>query len=197
MGQTVEQYERDGYCIADEQIAPDDVLAKALRGMVAVRDGVFDMELPPTEHPGYDPELLCKINNPHRSDTGLYGLVTCPQVGRKVAEATGAQRVQVWASQLLIKPPGSATAGHVGWHQDRQYWRMWQQDQGLFTAWIALCDVGEQLGPMRFVRGSHRWGFLNQGNFFDKDQHKLREDIAVPTGAALGGSASADALRRA
>ena len=124
MGQTVEQYERDGYCIADEQIAPDDVLAKALRGMVAVRDGVFDMELPPTEHPGYDPEVLCKINNPHRSDTGLYGLVTCPQVGRKVAEVTGAQRVQVWASQLLIKPPGSATAGHVGWHQDRQYWRM-------------------------------------------------------------------------
>ena len=74
---------------------------------------------------------------------------------------------------------------------------MWQQDEGLFTAWIALCDVGEQLGPMRFVRGSHRWGFLNQGNFFDKDQHKLREDIAVPAGAALGGSASADALRRA
>ena len=184
MGQTVEQYERDGYCIADEQIAPDDVLEKALQGMVAVRDGAFDMGLPPTEHPGYDPEVLCKINNPHRSDTGLYGLVTCPQVGRKVAEVTGAQRVQVWASQLLIKPPRSATAGHVGWHQDRQYWRMWQQDEGLFTAWIALCDVGEQLGPMRFVRGSHRWGFLNQGNFFDKDQHKLREDIAVPAGAA-------------
>ena len=39
MGQTIEQYERDGYCIADEQIAPDDVLEKALQGMVAVRDG--------------------------------------------------------------------------------------------------------------------------------------------------------------
>ena len=106
MGQTVEQYERDGYCIADEQVAPDDVLAKALLGMVAVRDGKFDMELPPTEHPGYDPDVLCKINNPHRSDTGLYGLVTCPQVGRKVAEITGARRVQVWASQLLIKAAG-------------------------------------------------------------------------------------------
>ena len=109
MGQTVDQYERDGYCIAAEQIAPDDVLEKALQGMVAVRDGKFDMGMPPTEHPGYDPAVLCKINNPHRSDTGLHGLVTCPQVGRKVAEITGAQRVQVWASQLLIKPPGSAS----------------------------------------------------------------------------------------
>lgn len=33
MGQTVEQYERDGYSIADEQIAPDDVLGKALQGV--------------------------------------------------------------------------------------------------------------------------------------------------------------------
>ena len=60
MGQTVEQYERDGYCIADEQIAPDDVLEKALQGMVAVRDGKFDMGMPPTEHPGYDPACCAR-----------------------------------------------------------------------------------------------------------------------------------------
>ncbi|MCY3735405.1 MAG: phytanoyl-CoA dioxygenase family protein [Gemmatimonadaceae bacterium] len=182
MEQAVEQYERDGYCIADEQVAPDDVLAKALRGMAAVRDGSFDTGLPPTAHPGYDPAVLCKIDNPHRSDTGLHGLVTCPQVGRQVAAMTGSRRVQVWASQLLIKPPGSEAAGHVGWHQDRQYWRMWQTDEGLFTAWIALSEVGPASGPMLFVRGSHRWGFLDRGNFFAKDQHKLREEIAVPAG---------------
>ena len=70
MDQAVEQFERDGYCIADEQVAPDDVLEKALRGMEAVRDGSFDTGLPPTSHPGYDPAVLCKIDNPHRSDTG-------------------------------------------------------------------------------------------------------------------------------
>ena len=184
MGQAAEQYERDGYWIADERIAPDEVLERALQRMVAVRDGVFDTGLPPTKHPGYDSAVLCKIDNPHRSDTGLRGLATCPQVGRKVAEITGARRVQVWASQLLIKPPGSAAAGHVGWHQDRQYWHVWQHDEGLFTAWIALSEVKEESGPMLFVRGSHRWGFLDQGDFYDKDQGKLREGIAVPAGAA-------------
>lgn len=180
MEQVRSDYERDGFSIMAEQVAPDGVLASALKGMVAVRDGVFDMAMAPTEHPGYDPKVLCKINNPHRSDKGLYGLVTCPEVGQRVAAVTGSRRVQVWASQLLIKPPGTEAAGHVGWHQDRQYWQMWQQAEGLFTAWIALGDVGEALGPMCFVRGSHRWGFLNQGNFFGKDQQALREGIEVP-----------------
>lgn len=178
------QYERDGFYIAVERVVPDDVLEGAQKGMEAVRDGVFDLGIPPTEHPGYDPKVLCKINNPHRSDQGLYGLATCPEVGRKVAETTGSMWIQVWASQLLIKPPGSKVAGHVGWHQDRQYWKMWQGDKGLFTVWIALCDVGELSGPVNFVRGSHRWGFLDQGNFFDKDQNKLRKNIDMPPGEA-------------
>jgi ectoine hydroxylase-related dioxygenase (phytanoyl-CoA dioxygenase family) len=177
-----DDYALDGFCISPEQIVPEGILAAAQQGMVAVRDEVFDMGMEPTEHPGYDPEVLCKINNPHRSDKGLYDLVTSPQVGLSVAEATGSRRVQVWASQLLIKPPGSEAAGHVGWHQDRQYWKMWQEAEGLFTAWIALGDVGEASGPMRFVRGSHRWGFLDQGNFFSKDQQALREGIEVPAG---------------
>ena len=183
---TVEQsranYERNGYCIFSEQIAPDHVLDNALHGMAAVRDGVFDLGLPPTEHPGYDPTVLCKINNPHRSDKGLYRLVTCPEIGQKVAAVTGAQRIQVWASQLLIKPPGTEAAGHVGWHQDRQYWKMWQEAEGLFTAWIGLSDVTEPSGPMHFVKGSHRWGFLDQGDFFGNDQRALREEIELPAG---------------
>ncbi len=180
MEQVQAQYEQDGFSIVAEQVAPDEVLQSALHGMVGVRDGVFDMGMAPTEHPGYDPAVLCKINNPHRSDKGMHDLVTCPEVGRKVAEVTGSRRVQVWASQLLIKPPGTAAAGHVGWHQDRQYWKMWQQAEGLFTAWIALGDVADALGPMRFVRGSHRWGFLGQGDFYGKDQQALREGIDVP-----------------
>ena len=90
--------------------------------------------------------------------------------------------VQVWASQLLIKPPGSETAGHVGWHQDRQYWKYWREPAGLFTAWIALGDVTAASGPMRFVRYSHRWGFLDQGDFFGSDLEALKAGIQVPGG---------------
>lgn len=34
------------------------------------------------------------------------------------------------------------------------------------TAWVALCDVMEHSGPMQFIRGSHRWGLLEDCGFF-------------------------------
>ena len=65
-------YERYGYCIFREQVVPDDILVAAPYRMTAVRNGVYDLSLPTTEHPDCDPNVLCKINNPHRSDKGLY-----------------------------------------------------------------------------------------------------------------------------
>ena len=35
---------------------------------------------------------------------------------------------------------------------------------------------------MHFLRGSHRWGFLNQGNFFATDREAQHDEINVPKG---------------
>jgi ectoine hydroxylase-related dioxygenase (phytanoyl-CoA dioxygenase family) len=178
-----EQYAVDGYSILPDGSIERDLLHRAQEGLLAVRDGHFDTGVPPSSHPGYDEGKLCKINDAHLANTALYELLTRSQLGREIAAITGSKRVQVWASQLLIKPPGSASAGHVGWHQDRQYWQYWQSDEGLFTAWIALSEVGKDSGPMRFVRGSQHWGFLSQGDFFGADQEALRASIQ-PEGAS-------------
>ena len=37
---------------------------------------------------------------------------------------------------------------------------------------------------MRFVRGSHKWGLLNQGNFYGQDHEEQRQAITVPDGEA-------------
>jgi ectoine hydroxylase-related dioxygenase (phytanoyl-CoA dioxygenase family) len=76
--------------------------------------------------------------------------------------------VQLWWVQLLYKPSATPTgAATIGWHQDFHYWRpTWDDDSQLFTAWVALSDVTEETGPMKFVRGSHRWGLLDQSDFF-------------------------------
>jgi len=177
-----EQYARDGFCLLPTAAISEEFTQRAQEGLVSVRDGQFDTGVPPSSHPGYDPDKLCKINDAHLANTALYELLTQSQLGASIAAVTGSQMIQVWASQLLIKPAGSASAGRVGWHQDRQYWSYWQKDAGLFTAWIALGEVGENSGPMRFVRGSQRWGFLNQGDFFSSDQEALRAHIDVPEG---------------
>ncbi|MDA0335397.1 MAG: phytanoyl-CoA dioxygenase family protein [bacterium] len=175
-------YIRDGFHIHAAAVIPQDVLAAAQAAMVAVRDGSFATGQPPSSHPGYDPATLCKINDAHLADHDLHALICHPALGALAAQITGARAAQVWASQLLIKPPASAQRGNVGWHQDRQYWRYWQQPEGLFTMWIALSDVKAASGPMLFVPGSHRWGFLDAGDFFGKDHAAQRRQIPVPHG---------------
>ena len=79
-------YERHGYCIFHEQVVPDDILVAAQHGMMVVRNGIYDLNLPPTEHPGYDPNVPCKINDPYHSNKGLYRLVKFPEIGQKTQQ---------------------------------------------------------------------------------------------------------------
>ena len=176
------QYTAQGFCFLPDRTIDQKFLKTAQEGLLAVRDETFDTGVPPSSHPGYDPGKLCKINNAHLANHALYAMLVESTLGERIAEVTVSKMVQVWASQLLIKPPGSEKAGRVGWHQDRQYWQYWQRDEGLFTAWIALDDVKEESGPMQLVPGSHCWGFLGQGDFFNSDQETLRASIEIPAG---------------
>jgi len=69
----------------------------------------------------------------------------------------------------------------VGWHQDKHYWPYWEGE--VFTAWVAVSDVRADCGPMRFVRGSNHWGYLEGGDFFGSDDERQRSKIPVPDGA--------------
>ena len=176
------QYAKQGFCFLPDSTIDRKFIQTAQKGMLAVRDGIFNTGSPPSSHPGYDQAKLCKINDAHLANHALYAMLVESELGESVARVTGSKMVQVWASQLLIKPPRSGNSGRVGWHQDRQYWQFWQKDEGLFTAWIALSDVKKESGPMQFVPGSHRWGFLEQGDFFSSDQDMIRSNIQIPVG---------------
>lgn len=55
--------------------------------------------------------------------------------------------------QIFMKPPRFGTA--KPYHQDNFYFRLDPADQAL-TAWIALDDVDEDNGCLRYISGSHR-----------------------------------------
>jgi ectoine hydroxylase-related dioxygenase (phytanoyl-CoA dioxygenase family) len=182
------QFEADGFYLHPASIVPDDLIRRAIAGMDAVRNGIYETGTPPQPsywNPGDDPRKLCKIEMSQVANQAIMELVSHPALGALAAEVTGARWVQVWWVQLLVKPPAD-TEGvgktNVGWHQDRQYWQVWEEGSELFTAWVALSDVTAEAGPMRFVRGSHRWG-LGAGDFYGQDHEALRERIALPEGA--------------
>ncbi len=188
MSTEADSYRRDGYYVQSEPIVPADVVAQASAGMDALRRGEYDTGQAPQPspwNPGDDEGVLCKIEMPQLADQSILALVSHPNLGAWAAQVTEAQWVQVWWVQLLYKPPSAVDAGqvNVGWHQDRHYWGAWEEGSELFTAWVALGDVGPDSGPMRFVRGSHHWGQLPGGDFFDQDLPAQQRAIALPDGA--------------
>jgi ectoine hydroxylase-related dioxygenase (phytanoyl-CoA dioxygenase family) len=178
------QYAHDGFVIGPP-VVPAELVQRVIPHLEAVLDGKYETGREPVRrwNPGDSPTKIRKINDPHLSDRTIFEFVTHPEIGRWAAEVMGAQMVQLWTCQLLYKPAGGDTAGQEGWHQDYMYWKeTWQPDSEVFTAWVAVSDVTPHSGPMCFVRGSHRWGYLNAGDFFNSDRDHTREEIHVPSG---------------
>jgi ectoine hydroxylase-related dioxygenase (phytanoyl-CoA dioxygenase family) len=174
------QFEADGLYVAPSAVIPADLVRRAVEHMDAVMDCKYDTGVPPeyrSWNPGGSATALRKLNDVHISDCTLHELITHPALGKLAAEVTGAKMVQVWATQLLFKPPSTKSEGAnvVGWHQDRQYWKYW--DGEVFTAWLGLSDVTAESGPMKLIRGSHLWGENEGGDFFSGNLDDQRRAI--------------------
>jgi ectoine hydroxylase-related dioxygenase (phytanoyl-CoA dioxygenase family) len=179
-----EQFETDGFCYTPTAI-PAELVQRVIPQMEAVIDGRFGTGVEPLAchfSPTDPPEKLKKVDQPHLADRTILEFISHPQIGRWAADITGAGMIQVWAVQLLVKPPGGSSLGNIGWHQDMQHWKTWWKGE-VFTAWVAVSDVSEQSGPMRYVVGSHRWGLNTNPSFFrDQDRESQREAIPKPAG---------------
>jgi ectoine hydroxylase-related dioxygenase (phytanoyl-CoA dioxygenase family) len=178
------QFTQDGFCFTEAVIPQSDIDAVIPR-MDAVIAGDYETGRAP--HSGHKPgdpvDRLIKIDQPHLSDLTIRAFVSHPEIGRWAAAITGAKTVQVWAVQLLVKPPGSSAKGHIGFHQDMQHWTRWFTGE-VFTAWIAVTDVHDDSGPMAFVRGSHQWGLNENDSFFrDTDHDAQVASIPRPKGS--------------
>ncbi|HYE07322.1 MAG TPA: phytanoyl-CoA dioxygenase family protein [Planctomycetota bacterium] len=176
-------YERDGFAIVPGAV-PADVVATASAAAHEIAAGRYASGLAPLVRVGPSAYALTKIDDAHIADARLRDLVVHPTVAAAARAATGAGALQLWASQLLMKPPGGGGASHVGWHQDFHYWRYWAADSELMTVWIALSEVTAAMGPMVFIVGSHRWGYRGLGEFF-ADQESSAAATAAPDGGAV------------
>ena len=96
MDESAAQYGRDGFFLWPDRVLDDALLARAQAGLAAVRDERYDTGVPPSSHPGYDPQKLCKINDAHLASEGLYDLLVKSNLGSHLAAVTGSQRIQVW-----------------------------------------------------------------------------------------------------
>lgn len=74
-----------------------------------------------------------------------------------IAEFVG-KPVLLVSDQIFLKPPRHGSA--KPYHQDNAYFRCHPSDE-VITAWIALDDVDESNGCLRYIDGSHRLPILD------------------------------------
>ena len=97
---------------------------------------------------------------------GIWDLAMHPRILDYVEDLLGPDFV-CWTTHYFCKIPGDER--RVPWHQDATYWPVRPTDT--VTAWLAIDDVTADMGPMRFIPGSHRLGKV--------DWHHAEGDVAL------------------
>lgn len=159
-----------GVCFLPK-IFSDKKVSEAREGLWDVIQGKYETGIEPEArfwNVGDNPKNIIKIDKPHLSNQKIWNLITDTGLGKWLADITRSTMIQVWHSQSVWKPAGGGQRGNAGWHRDIQYWPFWKPG-GVFTAWIALSDVNERSGPVRYISGSQKWSTIEGLDFFDKD----------------------------
>lgn len=179
-----EEFAREGCLVAESLGVSPARLAKVRAALERTLGGARELVGTPKAYPWDESERgdnLVKIDNPHQTNLDVLDLCRDPAIVELAVDASGATQVQLWCSQIIVKLPNPRGAGNIGWHRDWDYWRAgFALDSELFTIWLALTDVASDSGPVRFVRGSHRWHIAGPGNFFSGDLQETRGLVESP-----------------
>jgi hypothetical protein len=119
-------------------------------------DGGYDVKTP---RPAAQHRIFTAFDHPSRHDEYIRELTFSKGIGRVIRRCGGGP-MRYWGDGCFVKMPVTRDGGATPRHQD------WVYDPfdrgGSLTLWIALVDIPPEMGSMRFVNGSHRWGPLGR-----------------------------------
>lgn len=96
------------------------------------------------------------VNEPARISPLVRSIATSAKVGALMREVMGVPQIRLFRDLGLIKPPAADNGIGTGFHQDQPFYPL--DRTGVASLWIALVDLPESSGTMRFIDGSHKWG---------------------------------------
>lgn len=176
-----------GHVTIDRLVSAEQAARLASR-LDAVLRGEFDTGVAPDKFPGGSAQRAgnrtLQIINIWKADRAFAELVHSPALGEIVARFAGWDGTRVAQDQVWLKPPG---AGPLVFHRDTTYFEDFSSS--VVTVWLALDRMDDQVGPLEYVSGSHRWGDGRRGSakhFFDEDRHALLHDAAAREGVDTG-----------
>lgn len=114
--------------------------------------GYFDRLLAETIAAGKD---SYSISTAHARHGRVYDILTDRRIVACVRDLLG-NDVIGWGSHFFCKMPHDGKA--VAWHQDASYWPL--SPSKAVTVWLAIDDADVENACMRFISGSHHFGYL-------------------------------------
>ena len=93
-----------------------------------------------------------------------------PRFGRIASRLLRTPAVRLYHEQALFKPPGGIDSH---WHQDQFYFPF--DDTFTMGLWMPLVDCSLDMGPLRFVAGSHKYGNLEGMSISEESKHFFDE----------------------
>lgn len=97
-----------------------------------------------------------KVDTPFKRAAAFRSFVLDERLVSLVRQLLGDEALLI-VDQIFMKPP--RIGSEKPYHQDNFYFKLTPNDKGL-TAWIALDDVDEENGCLRYIDGSHHDGII-------------------------------------
>ena len=125
--------------------------------------------------------FLQQLNLRYCSDA-VRSFVLSPRFGRIASRLLRASAVRLYHEQALFKPPGGIDSH---WHQDQFSFPF--DDTFTMGLWMPLVDCSLDMGPLRFVAGSHKYGNLEGMSISEESPALLRRLRGARAAAVHGG----------
>lgn len=177
----IEAFHRDGWVtlpgfLAEAELRPlEDLYMRFLRREIPVRGRDYCDMTGEYDKPIEDYAIL-NVMLPRVYHPALAGNVY-ERRAADVARQLWGEGFAIDYDQLVAKPPGK-TGAVFHWHQDLGYWPI-TADTRTATFWLALDDVADDNGCVRFVDGSHREPELRQHLPLQGDRDKNHTLVAT------------------
>ncbi|MDD5260408.1 MAG: phytanoyl-CoA dioxygenase family protein [Methylacidiphilales bacterium] len=180
----IKHFRSEGFVILRGVLTPEEVEAYRAE----IKRATFELNKEKRkleERDAYGKAFLQTLNLRLHSE-GVRKLVTSRRLGKIAADLMGVDGVRVYHEQSLFKEPGKGT-NPTPWHQDQYYWPL--EELTTLGFWMALVDVEQGMGGMKWAAGTHKLGFLGQHAISDESQkyyeayiqeHHIRVTEGVP-----------------
>ena len=130
-----------------------------------VRDSLADF-------PFLENVLSCLIINAWQNYEEMARISLAPKFASVAAALLGVERVRLYSDEITFKGPGMQESF---WHQDSCGAPL--PGESIVTCWIPLMKVTPEMGSIRFVNRSQRFGNVELVDFKGPNQHRFFESF--------------------